>query len=83
MSETMFWSQSEDAKLSELAETLKEQDGDKPNWTQIAECFPGRSREQCRKRYRYKIDPDTKRGKWTHDEDAALVKLQKTFGTIS
>ena len=78
----MFWSQSEDEKLAELAEKLKEQDGDKPNWTEIAECFPGRTKEQCRKRWRYKIDPETKRDKWTEEEESTLLELHKTYGML-
>ena len=40
----------------------------------------GRTREQCRKRWYYKLDPDMKHDNWSRDEDVTLLKLQKKLG---
>lgn len=78
--EKKFWSENEDRCLEKLVEQFKEIYGMKHNWAEIAKNLPGRSREQCRKRWRYKLDPQMKHDKWTNEEDDILLKLHSTLG---
>jgi len=41
----------------------------------------GRTARQCSERWRLSIDPDIRRGKFTPDEDEALIKAVETHGS--
>ncbi|PVU95090.1 hypothetical protein BB561_002058 [Smittium simulii] len=69
------WSPKEDELLSSLVKMYGE-----GNWQAIASCFYGRSAQQVLHRWYKSIDPDLKQGKWTHDEDRALLVGVKIFG---
>jgi hypothetical protein len=45
------------------------------NWAQIAPLLPGRTRDQCRKRWENTLDPDIKAGTFTAEE----VRLPKNI----
>jgi hypothetical protein len=74
------WTLDEDAKLtSAVTNTSKKQWGAdyKTNWVAIAALIPGRTRSQCRSRWREFLDPNIGRanertGTWTEDEDSKL-----------
>ena len=78
--EKKFWTESEDRILEQLVDEFKEIYGMKHNWAEISKQLPGRTREQCRKRWRYKLDPQMKHDKWTTEEDDILLKLHATLG---
>lgn len=76
------WTQSEDTQLKNLVEAWEKKHGtDKHSWNDISKNILGRSGEQCRKRWRYKLDPKLKRDvAWTIDEDNLLRELQAKVG---
>mmetsp|Transcript_10216 Transcript_10216/g.11741 ORF Transcript_10216/g.11741 Transcript_10216/m.11741 type:complete len:392 (-) Transcript_10216:1182-2357(-) len=50
------------------------------SWGEIAELIPNRNAKQCRERWSYNLDPSIKRDSWTVNEDAVLLKAQRTLG---
>lgn len=77
------WSEIEDRKLVELYEQLKDRYDLKTIWIEIAKCFPGKTSDNCRKRWRSKIDPSAtklKRDKWSVEEDDMILKLHSRIG---
>uniref|UniRef100_A0A7S2RQP0 Uncharacterized protein n=1 Tax=Mucochytrium quahogii TaxID=96639 RepID=A0A7S2RQP0_9STRA len=68
------WTPDEDTKLLLLvAENPK-------NWGHVAKGIPGRTAKQCRERYHNHLDPSIRKGGWTEEEDATIVKQQKLLG---
>jgi hypothetical protein len=66
------WTEDEDDKLNDAVQTH----GGK-NWIAIARLVPGRTRNQCRNRWHYALNPSVDlaaghTGKWTPDEDDKL-----------
>lgn len=53
------------------------------SWQKISLAIPGRTDDQCAKRYIEVLDPSTKDRlrPWTIDEDLLLIKKVKTYGT--
>ncbi len=49
-------------------------------WMQIAERIPGRIGKQCRERWTNHLDPNLKKGGWTHEEDTILAEAQQRWG---
>ncbi len=47
---------------------------------QIAERIPGRIGKQCRERWTNHLDPNLKKGGWTHEEDTILAEAQQRWG---
>ncbi|CAO3680334.1 unnamed protein product [Umbelopsis ramanniana] len=41
-------------------------------WSKIAECVPGRTNKNCRKRWFHSLDPSLRKGPWTEEEDRLL-----------
>ena len=78
--EKKIWTREEDKKLADLYNELKDKFEFKIIWIKIAASFPDRSREQCRKRWRYKLDPGKKHDKWAPHEDEMLWKLHCKIG---
>ena len=76
----IIWTRNDDQKLKLYYDQLINKFADKGMWLEVAKRFPGRSNEQCRKRWKYKLDPNLKRNDWSQDEDATLLKLQANFG---
>lgn len=78
--EKRLWIENEDKNLIAEVEAFKTRYGSRYNWTEIAKHMPDRTREQCRKRWKYKLDPGMKREQWTVDEEKILLSLQATYG---
>jgi hypothetical protein len=82
------WTLEEDAKLSSaVTNTSKKKYGmeSNTNWVAVAALVPGRTKRQCRGRWRdallSNIDPATARtGKWSEDEDIRLKDAVQTYG---
>jgi hypothetical protein len=68
------WSPEEDAKLTEA---VTERGSD---WVRVAVLVPGRTNGQCRHRWVDSLEPDINKGKWTVEEDAALIGAVKQGG---
>jgi hypothetical protein len=74
------WSEDEDSKLKDAVQTH----GGK-NWGAITALVPGRTRDQCRCRWRDALDPDIDRATritttWTEDEDTKLKDAVHAHG---
>ena len=71
----IYWTKEEDEKLFELVHLrgLKK-------WTLIANHFKGRNGRKCRARYKNYLNPDTKKGEWTEEEDRIIIELQSKLG---
>jgi hypothetical protein len=69
------WTGEEDAKLTDA---VKKHGGN--NWFAVAALVPGRTNQQCRQRWIRSLDPGTRRGKWTGEEDAKLTAAVKKHG---
>ena len=69
------WSEEEDQLLSKLVK----QHGLNA-WKAIAKEITGRNTKQCRERWCNYLDPTLKRGKWTAEEDAIIMAMQKKVG---
>jgi hypothetical protein len=41
-------------------------------WSKIAECVPGRTNKNCRKRWFHSLNPSLRKGPWTEEEDRLL-----------
>jgi hypothetical protein len=77
---TGTWAEDEDSKLKHAVQTH----GDK-DWVAISALVPGRTREQCRCRWRDNLDPSIDRankrtGKWTEYEDSKLRDAVQRHG---
>eukprot|EP01035_Chromulina_nebulosa_P026174 gene26174-34235_t len=70
------WQSDEDELLLQLVEEF----GSSGCWTQISAQMPNRSTRQCRERYNNHLAPIIKKGNWTKEEDALIVKLQLELG---
>lgn len=64
----------EDAKLRALGEKYEK------NWVQIAPFFAGKTPAQLKRRWEKLQTPDSKRVRWTHEEDESLLTLYKQMG---
>ncbi|ORX60273.1 hypothetical protein DM01DRAFT_1342778 [Hesseltinella vesiculosa] len=54
--------------------------GDKTEkWSKIAECVPGRTNKNCRKRWFHSLDPSLRKGAWTTQEDHILRQGVQRF----
>jgi hypothetical protein len=69
------WSPAEDAKLTAAVK----QRGD--DWVLVSLLVPGRTNEQCQKRWNKSLNPDIKNGFWTPEEDANLTEAVKKCGS--
>lgn len=79
------WTKEEDAKLVELVQTDYQQpiDLEQVDWDLIAEKIsPDGSRKgkDCRKRWSNSLDPNLRKGKWTKEEDEALIRAYNKHG---
>jgi hypothetical protein len=86
---TGSWTLKEDASLTRaVANTSKKKWGNeyKTDWPAISELILGRTRTQCRKRWKNALDPSIDRanqrtGKWAEDEDIKLKDAVQTHGS--
>ncbi|CAG8628972.1 3707_t:CDS:2, partial [Paraglomus brasilianum] len=52
-----------------------------PNsWSKIAKSIPGRTDDQCAKRWRESLDPMIDRREWSSEEDKLLIEKYELFG---
>mmetsp|Transcript_6125 Transcript_6125/g.7048 ORF Transcript_6125/g.7048 Transcript_6125/m.7048 type:complete len:641 (-) Transcript_6125:1264-3186(-) len=63
------WSIKQDNRLKELIEKHG------TDWKSIQKGMPGRSQEQCINRWNKVLKPGLRKGTWTPEEDARLIKL--------
>ncbi|KAH8057084.1 RNA polymerase II transcription regulator recruiting protein [Aureococcus anophagefferens] len=72
------WTKQEDEKLCLAVKAVGPHD-----WkaiAEIAEQIPGRIGKQCRERWTNHLDPNLKKGGWTHEEDTILAEAQQRWG---
>ncbi|KAF9427848.1 hypothetical protein BGZ76_002156 [Entomortierella beljakovae] len=69
------WTVEEDHLLRTGVEKFRGQ------WSKIAERIPGRTDDQCAKRWRESLDPHIDRGAWTPEDDLLLLEKFKEYGT--
>ncbi|CAB5195660.1 hypothetical protein RhiirA5_478876 [Rhizophagus irregularis] len=50
-------------------------------WCKVAESIPGRTDDQCAKRWKECLDPDIDHTEWTDQEDALLMQKYSEFGS--
>ena len=76
-----FWSDDEDKKLNEVVQYFIGIFSEKKiNWIEVERHLPGRTSQQCRKRWHYKLNPQKKCDIWTKEDDDLILKLQQTLG---
>ncbi|KAJ1896224.1 hypothetical protein LPJ66_004123, partial [Kickxella alabastrina] len=61
------WTTAEDDLLRSRVDQFPSQ------WSRVAEGIPGRTDDQCAKRWRESLDPEIDRGKWRPEEDLLLL----------
>lgn len=49
-------------------------------WDKISKRMNGRSKRQCRERYKLYLSPNVDNGPWNDDEDKKLIQLFKVIG---
>jgi hypothetical protein len=69
------WTQKEDLLLREAHARFGEQ------WSRVAELVPGRTDDQCAKRWRESLDPAIDRSEWSELEDQDLFRLVGELGS--
>ncbi|CAO3606762.1 unnamed protein product [Mucor hiemalis] len=77
------WTEEEDKSLLFAVNKLKNNDGEITSWSQVSKLIEGRTPKQCRTRFLYTLEPNSKKGHWSYEEEMQLleivqkVKLQK------
>jgi hypothetical protein len=74
------WAEDEECNLKDAVQTHGDDD-----WVAVAALVPGRTRNQCRGRWKDGLDPiiggmTRRTGKWTVDEDSQLKEAVQTHG---
>ncbi|KAF9921948.1 hypothetical protein FBU30_007993 [Linnemannia zychae] len=69
------WTEEEDHLLKTGVEMFKGQ------WSKIAERIPGRTDDQCAKRWREGLDPLIDRAAWSPEDDILLLQRFEEFGS--
>ncbi|KAF9110100.1 hypothetical protein BGX27_006780 [Mortierella sp. AM989] len=69
------WTEEEDHLLKTGVQMFKGQ------WSKIAERIPGRTDDQCAKRWREGLDPHIDRAAWTREDDVVLLQRFAEFGS--
>lgn len=73
-----FWTQEEDAILSEAVKTCSV-NGEVQNWQQVASLVPGRTYQQCYQRYLNYLKPGLKKDEWSQDEINIIKSRMEIF----
>lgn len=68
------WTNAEDIQLIQAVKQYGRQ------WHKVADLLPGRTDDQCAKRWREKLDPSIRRDPWTDAEDLILMEAQEKHG---
>ncbi|XP_062572111.1 uncharacterized protein LOC134234064 [Saccostrea cucullata] len=71
------WSEEEDEMLKEVVDSVRV--GNKISFAQVSYFMDGRSQNQCLARWN-QINPNTKRGRWTLQEDCLLMTAVQMHG---
>ncbi|KAI8362729.1 hypothetical protein EDC96DRAFT_482701 [Choanephora cucurbitarum] len=69
------WTEDEDQLLREGVSKFPNQ------WSKIADMLPGRTDDQCAKRWRESLDPSIDRSEWTAMEDNLLLEKYEEYGS--
>ena len=69
------WSEDEDKVLKQAVAIYGEK-----SWQSVASCLEGRTGQQCLHRWQKALHPNIKHGRWTKEEDEALVAAVKLHG---
>ncbi|OAD00559.1 Homeodomain-like DNA binding domain-containing transcription factor, partial [Mucor lusitanicus CBS 277.49] len=69
------WTEEEDQLLREGVSKYPNQ------WSKIADMLPGRTDDQCAKRWRESLDPSIDRSEWTPAEDTLLMAKYEEYGS--
>ncbi|KAG0344118.1 hypothetical protein BG004_004719 [Podila humilis] len=69
------WTDEEDHLLRTGVDKFKGQ------WSKIAERIPGRTDDQCAKRWRESLDPHIDRAAWTPEDDEVLLQRFHEYGS--
>ncbi|XP_033729541.1 uncharacterized protein LOC117318689 [Pecten maximus] len=72
------WTEEEDDLLKEVVENCRV--GYRISWNQVCYFIEGRNWKQCQRRW-VQIDPATKRGRWSAEEDLMLLSAVHLHGT--
>ncbi|KAI0356567.1 hypothetical protein OH77DRAFT_1373697, partial [Trametes cingulata] len=68
------WTPQEDERLKQAVEVFGH------SWIDVASFVEGRNNEQCRDRYQEYVNPSVAKGRWTEEQDAALLKAVEQVG---
>ncbi|KAL7282168.1 hypothetical protein ACG7TL_003637 [Trametes sanguinea] len=68
------WTPDEDERLKEAVAVFGH------SWIDVAAFVEGRNNEQCRDRYQEYLNPSVSKGKWTEEQDAALLRAVEQVG---
>ncbi|CDO74003.1 hypothetical protein BN946_scf185043.g52 [Trametes cinnabarina] len=68
------WTPDEDERLKEAVAVFGH------SWIDVAVFVEGRNNEQCRDRYQEYLNPSISKGKWTEEQDQALLKAVEQIG---
>ncbi|KAI0650090.1 hypothetical protein C8Q79DRAFT_1006389 [Trametes meyenii] len=68
------WTADEDERLRQTVAAIGH------TWVDVAQFVQGRNNEQCRDRYQDYLSPSVKKGKWTPEQDAALMEAVEQVG---
>ncbi|CAL5058921.1 unnamed protein product [Urochloa decumbens] len=69
------WSQEENEILIEMVNAHSSKD-----WSSIAQAVRGRSRKQCRDRWKHYLDPAVNQSPWSGQEEIDLIRAHKIHG---
>ena len=70
------WVKEEDEKLMKIMLS-----NDHPNYSKLAEQFPGKTGQQIAERWDKVLNPELVKGSWTREEDEIIIKFVKENGT--
>ncbi|RPD61851.1 hypothetical protein L227DRAFT_523408, partial [Lentinus tigrinus ALCF2SS1-6] len=68
------WTPEEDEQLRRAVDVFGK------TWVDVCQYVAGRNSEQCRDRYQEYLNPTLTRGKWTPEQDAALLRAVEQAG---
>ncbi|KAM0751216.1 hypothetical protein T439DRAFT_347776 [Meredithblackwellia eburnea MCA 4105] len=78
--ERKVWTAEEDDRLREAVNKHGSARGKNSAWTTISSLVGGRTNKDCRKRWFHSLDPAVKKGTWSPEEDASLLRLHAEMG---
>ena len=69
------WTPEEDGLVLKMVEEYGPR-----RWSEIAKALPGRIGKQCRERWHNHLNPEIKKGPFTEEEDAEILRLHSELG---